>query len=171
MITRSSSARQNVETAVETVQRDILSVKPASRWIWSIILAILLLLVGLLAYAYFIQQNNRGNDALHSFSPTGKPVQIDVLNGCGVLGVASKFTTFLRHQGFDVVEMRNYKSFDIQETLVIDRVGNLTLARNVATALGVSPRNVIQEINSDYFVDVSIVIGKDYQKFSFMNNN
>jgi hypothetical protein len=89
-------------------------------------------------------------------------IQLDVLNGCGVKGAGAKFTKFLRGSGFDVVEMKNYSSSGVRTTLVIDRVGNLEAARRVATALGVAPSNVIQQINADYFVDVSVVIGEDH---------
>ena len=61
-----------------------------------------------------------------------------------------------------MVEMKNYSSFRVAETLVIDRVGDLAAARRVAGALGVRESNVVQQINPDYFVDVSVVIGEDY---------
>jgi hypothetical protein len=32
----------------------------------------------------------------------------------------------------------------------------------VAYALGISEKNVIQQISPDYYLDVSVVIGKDY---------
>lgn len=96
--------------------------------------------------------------------PGGKGIiQLDVLNGCGVAGAASTITGFLRSRGYDVVEIRNYKTFDVQETLVIDRTGTRVEADNVASALGVKPENVIVQISPDYFVDVSVVIGKDYR--------
>ncbi len=99
----------------------------------------------------------------------GKPaapprvLQLDVLNGCGVRGIAAKFTDFLRNNGFDVVEMKNYKSSHVERTIVVDRVGDLSAARRVAQALDVSERNIIQQINPDYFVDVSVIVGEDYQ--------
>lgn len=93
----------------------------------------------------------------------GEIIQLDVLNGCGVQGAATRFTAFLRERGYDVVEMKNYKTFDVDESLVIDRVGNLRNAERVAYALGISGKNVIQQLNQDYYVDVSVVIGKDYQ--------
>ena len=92
----------------------------------------------------------------------GAAIQLDILNGCGKKGVGAKCTSFLRANGFDVVEMKNYKTFNVHETLVIDRVGNLSAARNVARALGVPDRNVVQQLNSDYFVDVSVLLGEDY---------
>jgi hypothetical protein len=89
-------------------------------------------------------------------------IQIDVLNGCGVSGVAGEFTDYLRSRGYDVVEVGNYRTFDVPESIVIDRIGNLTNARKVAYALGIKETNVIQQINPDYFLDATVVIGKDY---------
>lgn len=95
---------------------------------------------------------------------TGRSViQIDVMNGCGVPRAATEFTSYLRSRGYDVVEMRNYKSFDVDETLVVDRTGRLEDAQKVAYALGVKKANVVQQINQDYYVDATVVIGKDYK--------
>jgi hypothetical protein len=96
-------------------------------------------------------------------STTGEVIQLDVLNGCGVQGVAQKFTDYLRKRNFDVVQSSNYKTFDVEQSLVIDRVGNRENARKVAAALGVEERNILQEINPDYYLHVSVVIGRDYQ--------
>jgi hypothetical protein len=93
-------------------------------------------------------------------------IQLEVLNGCGIPGVADRFTDFLRTNRFDVVNMGNYKSFDIDETLVVDRSGNMANARKVAKSLGIKETNVIQQVNNDYFLDVSLIIGKDYVKLN-----
>jgi len=90
-------------------------------------------------------------------------IQLDVLNGCGATGVAQKFTDYLRKRNFDVVQSSNYKNFDVQESLVIDRVGDLEAARRVAYALGIEERNIVQQINPDYYLNVSVVIGRDYK--------
>src|SRR5258706_12684832 len=102
----------------------------------------------------------------------GKPqriLQLDVLNGCGVKGAASKFTGYLRSRGFDVVEMKNYKVSTMAKTLVVDRVGDVGAARRVADALGISDKNIVQQLNPDYFVDVSIIIGADYSTLKPMH--
>ena len=93
----------------------------------------------------------------------GSTIQLDVLNGCGAAGAAVQFTSYLRGRGYDVVEVRNYKTFDLSESLVIDRVGNMQNAERVAYALGIRKQNILQQMNPDYYVDVSVVIGKDYQ--------
>jgi len=89
-------------------------------------------------------------------------IQADVLNGCGVGGIADRFTDFLRNNKVDVVYSGNYIRFDMDETLVIDRTGNKANALKVAEILGVSRSNVIQQLNKEYLLDVSIVIGRDY---------
>jgi hypothetical protein len=89
-------------------------------------------------------------------------IQVDVRNGCGVSGVADRYTDFLRSKGFDVADYGNYISSEVDETLVIDRMGNMANAYEVAKALGVKKQNIIQQLNKDYFIDVSVIIGKDY---------
>lgn len=89
-------------------------------------------------------------------------IQVEVLNGCGVGGVADRFTDFLRTNNFDVVNISNYIRFDMDETIIIDRIGNMANAYKVAKSLGVKNDNVIQQLNNDYFLDVSIIIGRDY---------
>ena len=97
-----------------------------------------------------------------------KVIQIDVLNGCGIPGVAIKFTDYLRARGFDVLEMGNYKSFDVEETLVIDRTGKSDNAHKVAYALGVDDKNIIQQISPDAYLDCTVVIGKDFNNLKPM---
>lgn len=96
-------------------------------------------------------------------------IQLDVLNGCGASGVAQRFTDFLRKRNFDVVQSANYKTFDVEESLVIDRTGDLETARKVAYALGIEEKNIVQQINPDYYLNVSVVIGRDYDKLKPSN--
>ncbi len=103
-------------------------------------------------------------DPTKTEAETVEIIQIDVLNGCGVSGIAGTFTSYLRSRGYDVVEIGNYRTFDIPESLIIDRVGNLENAKKVAYALGIKESNVIQQINLDYFLDATVVIGKDFEK-------
>lgn len=91
-------------------------------------------------------------------------IQVEVLNGSGVSGLTDKAVDFLRKNKFDVVSKGNYESFDVLETLIIDRTGNIANAEAVARALGVKTK-IIQQVNSNYLLDVSVVIGKDYFNF------
>jgi hypothetical protein len=129
----------------------------------NVLIALLILLVGYLAYSLMDRTVlHRPVDTAKVGAGTTGVIQIDLLNGCGASGVATSFRDYLRARGYDVVEMRNYKSFDVDQSLVIDRTGSLVNAEKVAYALGIKKSNVIQQINPDYFVDVSVVIGKDF---------
>jgi hypothetical protein len=94
--------------------------------------------------------------------PSGSTLQIDVQNGSGVAGIADKFTEFLRSKGFDVVEMGNFSSSDVKTSMVIDRAGNMRNAKRVALSVGINEKFVIQQMNKNYFLDATVVIGKDY---------
>ena len=140
------------------------------KYVLNTIIGILLLTVGYFLHDMFPISNNQvEKEAAKQQSKPVRVVQIDVLNGCGVKGVAAMFTNYLRTNGYDVVEMKNYKTFQILQTMVVDRMGNLEAARYVAATLGISDKNIVQQINPDYFVDVSVIIGKDYSTLKPMN--
>jgi hypothetical protein len=91
-----------------------------------------------------------------------KIVRVEVLNGCGTPGLAKKVTDFLRIKGFDVVNVGNAENFEFPETLVVDRVGDITSAWKVARAMGVN--NVIQQKEVDLLLDVTLILGKDHNE-------
>lgn len=104
-------------------------------------------------------QNTRTDEQAQLIS---KVIQVEVLNGCGVPGIASRYTHILRKNGFDVVESGNFDNFDITHTFIIDHSGNLDNARHVARALGLSSKRVIEERSKDFYLDATVVIGSDY---------
>ncbi len=133
------------------------------------LIGILLIVAGYFGRGYL--------DSLHSSVPVLQPpqramqkpeppmptrvIQLDILNGSGEKGIAARFTSFLRARGYDVVEIKNYKVSNVPHTLVVDRIGNLQPARDIAELLGVADTNALQQLNPDYFVDVSVIIGTD----------
>jgi len=92
-------------------------------------------------------------------------IQVEVLNGCGVAGVGDLLTDVLRSKGIDVVKTGNYRSFDIDKTFIVDRMGKLETAYLVADSLKIDKKFVITETNKSYFLDLTIVIGKDYKNY------
>ena len=92
-------------------------------------------------------------------------IQVEVLNGCGVAGVGDGFTDILKAKGIDVVKTGNYRSFDIDNTFLIDRMGKIETANRVADSLNLDKRFIITEKNKSYFLDLTIVIGKDYKNY------
>jgi hypothetical protein len=132
----------------------------------NIIIIFLITLVAFLSFSVVKKINSSGSKVVPAESKTVPAViiQLEVLNGCGVAGAAEKITDFLRTNHVDVVQMRNYTSFDIEKSLVIDRTGNKLNAEKIADLLGIDRRNIVQQISTDYFLDISLVIGKDYNQ-------
>ncbi len=89
-------------------------------------------------------------------------IQIEVLNGCGVGGIARSVRDYFVEMGFDVVAVDNYSRMDVEKTFVIDRAGNKETARQVAVALGVSDSTIVVDVKSEYYLDAVVVLGRDY---------
>ncbi len=134
----------------------------------NILIFLLFTIIIYLSYSLFIKLNS--SEKIESeIRTTNKPaeiIQAEVLNGCGVSGLADRFTDFLRDNNVDIVKTGNYVKFDVEETMVIDRIGNKANALFVAELLNVKEGNAFTNINNDYFVDVTIIIGRDYFKQS-----
>jgi len=130
------------------------------------VIIILLLIIIFLAFSLYTKISDAGNETtnVNAKQTAADIVQLEVLNGCGVSGVAESFTSFLRRKNFDVVHIANYISFDVDNSLVIDRTGNKANAIKLAETLGIKKQYVIQQINNDYFLDVSLVIGRDFNQ-------
>lgn len=134
----------------------------------NLLLIILAVIIIFMSYSLVnkFSSNNNQEDLTENIEVASEIVQVEVLNGCGIAGVAERFTDFLRSNNFDVVGTGNYISFDIDYSLIIDRTGNMANAKKVAKALNINDKNVIQQINNDYFLDVSLIIGRDFEKLS-----
>lgn len=126
---------------------------------------VLAIVVIYLGYSFIIKitDQNRYNKAGDEMEAPADIVQLEVMNGCGASGVADRVTDYLRQKGCDVVNSGNYKSFDVEKTLVVDRAGNYANALKIAKMLGVAKKEtIIRQLNDEYFLDVSVIIGKDY---------
>ncbi len=102
-----------------------------------------------------------GTSPVHTGATTER-IRVEVLNGSGRSGLARETTGFLRDRGFDVVEVGNWKTFEEDSTFVLARTGDLEVARRVAETLGVS--RVTEAPDPNLFVDVSVVLGRDWSR-------
>ena len=93
-------------------------------------------------------------------------IQMEVLNGCGVPGIATRFTDSLREFGFDVVESGNFDHFNVDKSFVISRGGSIENARRVAASLGISDELILRESSPDFYLDVTLVIGQDFESLN-----
>src|SRR5438874_11158459 len=73
-----------------------------------------LLVIVYFSYAFISRASTVGSSDAAQPAPL-KLIQLDVLNGCRINGAAGKVTRSLRANGFDVVEMKNYKMSNIRQ--------------------------------------------------------
>jgi hypothetical protein len=129
------------------------------------LISLLSIIVIFLSYSLYLKIQSISQDKNNNDKETASAIiQIEVLNGCGVDGIAAKFTDYLRQRDFDVVQVGNYTSSNIEESMIIDRIGNKANAEKLAETLGLNKQNIIQQLNKDYFLDLTLIIGKDYNK-------
>ena len=140
-------------------------------------LSILLLGIASVVFiASIIDRHMRGGMTIQDFSPSPlntkdwddsllTDIEAEVLNGCGISGVAQKFTDYFRKYHIDVVRTENADNFYYDKTIVILRRGDFEQVREIARLLEISPGDsirVIEDMNESLLTDVTIIIGSDY---------
>lgn len=132
------------------------------------VIFILFAVVVYMSYSIYIKLADKESTKIPLIEPAASEIiQLEVLNGCGVTGVADRVTDYLRNKNFDVVYTDNFSSFDVQESSVIDRTGNIANAKKVAGSLGITrPEMVFTQVNESDLLDVQVIIGKDYIKLN-----
>ena len=101
---------------------------------------------------------------LYSADPI-KNIKVEILNGCGIKGIAAKTSDFLRSKHrIDVIRSDNADKFDYPKTIIIGRNEDLDKILSVSNAFDISinNKNHIQHIPDETLgVDVTIILGKD----------
>ena len=105
---------------------------------------------------------------LYSTDPI-KNIKVEVLNGCGIKGIAAKTSEFLRTKHrFDVIKYDNADKYNYSKTIIIGRNEDLDKILSVSKAFDISISNTshIKHIPEEKLgVDVTIIIGKDINSF------
>jgi hypothetical protein len=95
-------------------------------------------------------------------SSSDSELEVEVLDGAGNMKAALYITKILRSKGYDVVELKKNNDGLIERSYVLDRSGDLDVARKLAVSLGISQDKVFQKIDHNLYLDLSVVLGKDY---------
>jgi LytR cell envelope-related transcriptional attenuator len=85
---------------------------------------------------------------------------IEILNGCGAEGAATKVADYLRANNFDVKYLGNADTWNYPFTMVISRNRNDSVAQQVAGILKTD--KIVRIRKNDNTYDVTVVIGPDY---------
>lgn len=115
----------------------------------------------ILVYIYRLKHTVYQPEQPKPFNPR-QTVRVQVLNGCGVAGVAGEFRDYLMKYRVDIREIGN-AVHRYPQTIILDRIGNQRKAIRIAELLGVSNENVIQQINENLIdIDVTVIVGGDH---------
>lgn len=90
-------------------------------------------------------------------------VTVEILNGCGVSGVAALFKDIVHEKTFDVLNTENAAHFHYDNTLIIARTGNTDAAYKLAEELGITRERVSDDKDLSLAVDITMIIGHDYK--------
>ena len=89
--------------------------------------------------------------------------EVEILNGCGEIGVANLYANFLTQNGFDVIDSKNADNFDYLNTnILVHKKEKMSVAKNLAKTLKIKNTNI--QIKKGGAWDLSIIIGKDYKE-------
>ncbi|MDE2798738.1 MAG: LytR C-terminal domain-containing protein [Gemmatimonadota bacterium] len=130
------------------------------RWLWIIGG---LLIAGLVFATKAYWEPQTAPEVVPEVSQVSHNIRVEILNGCGTGGIATEVGQKLRDFGIDVMTLGNAENFNFPETIVIDRMGKIEYAKQVANVLGTP--NVIQQKTPDPFriEEVTVIIGRDYR--------
>ena len=126
---------------------------------------VLLVLAGVLVAAMFLGMHRSATRVSKLTEVSGAIPsigRIQILNGCGADGVANKAGDFLRAKGFDVKSKGNAPTSNYPFTLIVSRKKDMSIAKQVAEALGAESDKVILMRNGDETYDVTVFVGSDF---------
>ena len=130
----------------------------------------IIIIISLAAILYFIVKENYFNKNISSTSLSSKTVlenfsedmiQIEVLNGCGVKGIADLYTNFLRDKGYDVIDYKNANHFNYEKTQLIVYNTKLNI-EDIINRLKIEITDIKYIKRPDIFFDFSLIIGRDF---------
>ena len=105
---------------------------------------------------------------LYSADPI-KNIKVEILNGCGIKGIAARASEFLRSEHrIDVIRSDNANNYNYSKTIIIGRNEDLDKILSVSKAFDISINNTnhIRHVPDETLgVDVTIILGKDINSF------
>ncbi len=100
-------------------------------------------------------------------------IKVEVLNGCGLKGIAAQTADFLRANHVDVVRSDNADHYNYPNTVIISRNENVESLKAVSKSFGVSLDNkthIMTDPDESLGVDVTVILGKDITNFTAISD-
>ena len=102
---------------------------------------------------------------------------LEILNGTEVKNLAKTTAEIYSSFGYDVVQIGNAESSDVKETLLIDRIGNPSIAKIVSQVIQCNNIQTAEITkNEEYYgtetgVDFTLIIGSDFNGYFVRSSN
>lgn len=126
---------------------------------------IMCLALGITVYVLAHKSLSKKETSVEYVPPlSAQALEIEVLDGVGNMRIAQQVTNRLRVYGYDVVEMKKNMDGMVERSYVIDRCGKLEAAQKLAEKLGIPTEKVFQKIDRTVYLDMTVVVGRDYSK-------
>ncbi|MGY8786939.1 MAG: LytR C-terminal domain-containing protein [Fidelibacterota bacterium] len=96
-------------------------------------------------------------------------IKVEVLNGCGIKGIAARAADFLRTNHVDVVRSDNADHHNYPNTVIISRNENVESLKAVSKSFGITmndEKRILIVPDESLGVDVTVIIGKDIRDFT-----
>ncbi|MCM1322028.1 MAG: LCP family protein [Prevotella sp.] len=99
----------------------------------------------------------------------GRTYVLEIQNGTNVQGLARNTGILLQGAGYDVLNMVNADTQDIENTVIIDHLGNAEQAKNLGdfihcTNIAASSEiiSMDDDLRNDVLIDFTVILGKDF---------
>jgi len=93
-------------------------------------------------------------------------LRVEILNGCGVNGLASKTKHALNRMGVDVLSTGNAPNHNYNRTMIYVHGDNIDKALKFAKMTGITTDPVIDGYKTAIPCDLTIILGSDYTELS-----
>ena len=95
------------------------------------------------------------------FADESITISLEILNGTSVSGLARRTKELYEGYGFDVVSFDNADASDVEHTRVLDRTGNIAVARRAAGIIRAT-RIESEPLPGESAIDVTVILGQDF---------
>ena len=95
-------------------------------------------------------------------------IKVEVLNGCGIKGIAARTADFLRSHQVDVGRSDIADRYDYPNTVIISRNENVESLKAVSRSFGIAMNDethILIVPDESLGVDVTVILGKDIYDF------
>ncbi|HHW56898.1 MAG TPA: LCP family protein [Clostridia bacterium] len=107
----------------------------------------------------FMSDLNNSLESKKNDVTADKKIRVEVLNGCGIQGAATRTADLLRQQGYEVVKIGNIEGTIYNTTQIIDRTNDKKVVEELRKIL--KNAIIVQDLKGNNNADITIILGKN----------